>query len=190
LSGYADRHGEPLTNCVVATIPGRGWDLEKEDFPTITWAASLLFLASWSSNDYYPRFGGEYVNSSNFRIVAQAFSGATPGYITISARRREGSTTHGGYQHGEFKFSLPLQISLREPASVDGSLLAALDAAQGTGSRVIEQLRTALPFVELANTDEDFMTEHAEAILMGSAFEQVLAGDGSAYKLSKKKLVA
>ena len=30
------------------------------------------------------------------------------------------------------------------------------------------------------------MTEHAEAILMGSAFEQVLAGDASAYKLGKK----
>lgn len=30
------------------------------------------------------------------------------------------------------------------------------------------------------------MTEHAEAILMGSAFEQLLAGNASAYKLGKK----
>lgn len=186
LSGYIDRHGNPLTNCLVATIPGRGWDLEREDFPSIRWAASLLFLGSWSCNDYYPRFGGEYVNSTNFRIVGQAFSGAMPSYIAVSARRRDGSTTDGGYEHGEFKFSLPPQISIREPASVDEKFLDALDAAHAAGSTVIERLRTALPFVELANTDDEFMTEHAEAILMGSAFEQLLAGDASAYKLGKK----
>jgi len=32
LSGYIDRHGKPLDNCVVATIPGRGWNLERDDF--------------------------------------------------------------------------------------------------------------------------------------------------------------
>jgi len=186
LSGYIDRHGDPLTNCVVATIPGRGWDLEVEDFPTVRWAASLLFLASWSCNDYYPRFSRDYVNSTNFRMVGQRYTGATPGYIAVSARRRDGSTTDGGYEHGEFKFSVPLQISVREPASIDEKFLNALDAAQAAGSTLIERLQTALPFVELANSDDDFMTEQAEAILMGSAFEQLLHGDASAYKLSKK----
>ena len=98
----------------------------------------------------------------------------------------DGSTTDGGYEHGEFKFSLPLQVSLRERASVDASLVSALDAAQAGGSPVIERLRTAVPFVELANTDDEFMTEHAETILMGSAFEQLLDGDASAYTLGKK----
>lgn len=186
LSGYIDRHGKPLDNCVVATIPGRGWDLDRADFPVVTWAASLFFLASWSCNDHYPRFGGDYVNSSNFRLVGQAYSGSMPGYIAVSARRRDGSTTDGGYEHGEFKFSLPLQVSIREAACVDMKLLAALDAANSSGSTVIDRLRTALPFVELANTDDEFMTEHAEAILMGSAFEQLLAGDASAYKLGKR----
>ncbi len=65
-------------------------------------------------------------------------------------------------------------------------MLAALDAGNASGSTVIDRLRTALPFVELANTDDEFMTEHAEAILMGSAFEQLLTGDASAYKLGKK----
>ena len=186
LSGYIDRHGKPLRNCVVATIPARGWDLDRVDFATVTWATSLLFLASWSCNDYYPRFGGPYVNSSNFRIVGQAYSGPTPGYIAVSARRRDGRTMDGGYEHGEFKFSLPLQISIREPASVDVNFIGALNAADSASSTVIERLRTAIPFVELANTDDEFMTEHAEAILMGSAFEQLLAGDASAYKLGKK----
>lgn len=186
LSGYIDRHGEPCDNCVVATVPGRSWDLSRDDFPTVTWAASLLFLASWACNDYYPRFGRHYVNSSNFRVVGQAFSGTMPGYIAVSARRRDGNTTDGGYKHGEFKFSLPLQVSVREPANIDVAFLAGLNAAHTADSSVIGRLRTALPFVELANTDEDFMNEHAEAILMGSAFEQLLAGDASAYKLGKK----
>lgn len=43
LSGYIDRHGKPFDNCVVATIPGRGWDLARADAPTVMWAASLLF---------------------------------------------------------------------------------------------------------------------------------------------------
>lgn len=186
LSGYIDRHGAPLGNCVVATVPGRGWDLERNDFPTITWATSLLFLAAWARNEYYPCFGGSYVNSSNFRPVGQAYRGDAPGFIAVSSRRRDGSTTDGGYKHGEFKFSLPLQVSIREAASVDVRLLAALDAAHAAGSVTAERLRTALPFVELANTDDEFMTEHAEAILMGSAFEQLLAGDASAYKLGAK----
>src|SRR4051794_24938263 len=48
LSGYIDRHGKPFTNCVVATIPGKGWDLDRNDFPAVKWATSLLFFATWS----------------------------------------------------------------------------------------------------------------------------------------------
>ena len=185
LSGYIGRHGEPCRNCVVATVPGRGWDLSPDDFPAVTWAASLLFLASWACNEYFPKFFGHYVNSSNFRLRAQKFSGTMPGYIAVSARRRDGSTMDGGYAHGELKFSLPLQVSIGEPAYVDTSLLAGLDAAHQAKSLVVERLRTTLPFVELANTDEDFMTEHAEAILMCSAFEQLLPRSASSYTLGK-----
>lgn len=185
LSGYIDRHGKPLTDCVVATIPGRGWDLEREDFAAVRWASALLFLASWSGNDYYPRFGGKYVSSSNFRVMGQAFTGSTPTHVAISARRRDGRAMDGGYEHGAIKFSLPVQISVRELTSIDEAFVAGLDAAQLAGSAVIDRLRTALPFVELANTDDEFMTEHAEAILMGSAFEQVLVGRASSYKLGR-----
>jgi hypothetical protein len=186
LSGYIDRQGKPFTNCVVATLPGKGWDLEKQDFPTVTWAASLLFFASWAQNVYYPRFGGSYVNSSYFRPVGQGYTGAMPVYIAVSARRRDGRSMDGGYKHGEFKFSIPTQCSTNDTADVDELLLAALDVANAADSPVIQRLRSALPFVELANTDDDLMTEHAEAILMGSAFEQLLAGDASSFKLGRK----
>src|ERR1044071_4394554 len=53
LSGYRDRHGKQLTNCVVAASVERGWDIQRGDFPAAVWASSLLFLASWACNDYF-----------------------------------------------------------------------------------------------------------------------------------------
>lgn len=113
LSSYIDRHGKPYDNCVVATIPDRGWDLNRSDGPTIFWSTSLLFLASWASNQYFPRFFGSYTNSSSFRIIAQAFSGNEPVYMAVGARRRDGDTWDGGYRHGELRFSTPAQCPPR-----------------------------------------------------------------------------
>jgi hypothetical protein len=184
LSGYVDRHGKPLDNCVVATIPGRGWDLDRADGPAVMWAASLLFLASWATSHYFPRFGGPYTNSTTFRVTGQGFKGDVPVFIAIVARRRDGSSWDGGYKHGAFKFNIPVQCSVRDAVDVDEPFLAALDKANSAGSATIQRLRSALPFVELANTDDDLQTEHAEAILMGAAFEQLLARDGK-YEMAK-----
>ena len=186
LSGYVDRHGKPFTNCVVATVPGKDWNLTEDDFGLVEWAASLLFLASWASNEYFQRLGGPYLNSTHFRVVGQRFTGPLPTYIAISARRRDGHSMDGGYKHGKLTFSLPIHCSIRDCANVDEAFLQALDVADAGKAATIKRLRTALPFVQLANTDDDFMMELSEAILMGSAFEQLLRGKASAYKLSKK----
>ena len=186
LSGYVDRQGAPFTNCVVATIPGKGWDLSRNDSPAVMWGASLLFLASWACNDYFPRFGGSYVNSTMFRIIGQAYSGDMPVHIAISARRRDGETLGGGYKHGEVTFNVPVQCSIRETAVFDEDFLAGLSAAVAADSAVAGRLRTTLPFVELANTDDDFMMEHTEVILMASAYEQLLLRPASKYRLGQK----
>jgi hypothetical protein len=186
LTGYMDRHRRTFDNCVVATIPGRGWDVNLTDGPTVMWAAQLLFLSSWACNEYFARFGGTYVNSSSFRVIGQAFSGDVPGFIALGARRRDGRSLDGGYEHGDVQFNLPLQCSVNDVAQVDEAFLAALGKAHSANSATIQRLRTALPFVQLANTDDELMDEDAEPILMGSAFEQLLNGDGSAYKLGRK----
>lgn len=175
LSTYVDRHGKRLDNCVVATIPGKGWDLDRKDGPPIMWGSQLLFLAAWATSHYFPRFGGPYTNSSVFRVFGQGYKGAEPVHITLSSRRRDGSNWDGGYRHGKFTASVPLQVSIKDVTEVDEPFLAALDRAYAAKSKTIVRLRTALPFVQLANTDDDVMSEHAEAILMGSAFEQVFA---------------
>ena len=109
-----------------------------------------------------------------------------PVHIAIPARRRDGETLDGGYEHGEVKFNVPVQCSVGEAAAFDEGFLAGLSAAVGADSDVAGRLRTAPPFVEVANTDDDFMTKHSETILMGSAFEQLLRGDASKYKLGQR----
>ncbi len=185
LKGYIDREGQAIDNCVVATIPGHGWNLTDSDFDVVRSAAELLFLAVWSSNEYYPRFTGPYSNSSAFRLVWQRFSGQSEG-ISLVSRRRDGRTVVGGYKHGEVKFSIPLQCSGPNSATVDEPFLTALDACHAKACNTVVRLRSALAFVQLANTDDDLMAETAEAILMASAFEQLLGGNGTAYKLSRK----
>lgn len=185
LSGYVGRTGKPIDNCVVATMPDRGWNLVDSDFETVQWATALLFLASWASNEYFADWSGPYVNSSAFRVVWQRFARA-PVWIALTSRRRDGRNWDGGYKHGQVKFSIPLHCSLREPSTVDGALLTALDQGFSSDCQTIRRLRYALPFVTLANTDDDLITETAEAILMGSAFEQLLGGGASAYKLGRK----
>lgn len=186
LSGYLDREGRPFNNCVVATTTAKGWNLAERELPQVEWAASLLFLASWACNEYFSRLGGPYVNATHFRVVGQRFTGEVPTYISVSARRRDGHTMDGGYRHGEFTFHLPIQCPIRDAADVDAEFLEALNRAHTAGAALTNRLQTALPFVQLANTDDDFMMGPAEAILMGSAFEQLLRADGSAYRLSKR----
>ena len=184
LSGYVDCTGKPVDSCVVATTAEHGWNLSDADFPAVEWAGSLLFLACWASNNYFG-WMGPYVNASAFRAVWQRFSGS-PVNITLTSKRRDGRNTVGGYKHGEVKFTAPLQYVFSQPATVDDTLLAALDRGNAEHCETTRRLRSALPFVSLANTDDELMTETAEAILMGSAFEQLLGGDGSAYKLGRK----
>jgi hypothetical protein len=184
LSGYIDRTGSPVDNCVVATIPGQGWDLSMDDFAKVQWAASLLFVAAWACNDYFPRWIGSYENSSSFRVIWQRFL-LPPSYIGITSRRRDVRSCEI-YRHGGAKFSAPVQCSLRDPATVDEGMLDSLDKGDRANCETMGRLRYAIPFVSLANTDDDLMTENAEAILMGSAFEQLLCGDASAYELGRK----
>jgi hypothetical protein len=183
LSGYVDRAGKPINNCVVVVTDDVGWNLQDSDFERVHRATAILFLSCWAANEYLPMFLGPYVNASPFRVVWQRFSGA-PVWVTLVSRRRDGRTLEGGYKHGEIKFSIPLQCNLREPAAADQELLRALGAAGE--SPALAKLRSALSFVSLANTDDDLMSTEAEAILMGSAFEQLLDADASAFRLGER----
>lgn len=185
LMGYLDRRGKPIDNCVLVTLPDRGWSLADSDFEAVRSAAALLFLSAWSSNEYYI-FPGPYVNATPFRILRQSFSGP-PERLTVVTRRRDGSCDDGGYRHGEVTFGMPLQCALGDPVDIDEEFLSALNTGLlAEKCATLDRLQRALPFTLLANTDDDLMAVDAETILMGSAFEQLLRGHASAYKLCKK----
>ncbi len=182
LSSYVDAEGQSVATGTIATTPGRGWNLADGDFDLVDWAASLLFIASWATNEYFPKFFGAYVNASYFRVVWQRFTGDAT-WIAPVSRRRDGSMTNGGYEHGKIRFSRPMHCATQDPADIDVGLLEALDKASAQGSETIQRLRSAASFVELANTDDELVNWKAEAILMACAFEQMLDADGSKREL-------
>jgi hypothetical protein len=172
LSSYVDLEGSAIANCTIAMTSRRGWNLTDADFETVQWAASLLFLSAWACNEYFPKFFGPYVSSSNFRVTWQRFTGNAT-YIAINAKRRDGRTLIGGYEHGELKFTRPVQC-VADAVTVDSQMLRALDEAHTKNTKTIGRLQYATSFIELANTDDDLMRWMPEAILMASAFEQML----------------
>jgi hypothetical protein len=105
-SSYVDRTGQAIDSPVIVTSLNGDWHRSDEDFEKVAWAARLLFLASWASNQYYDRFGGHYIGSVPFRPLWQRFTDSS--FIGLTAKRREGHRKDRGYEHGEIKFNLPL----------------------------------------------------------------------------------
>jgi hypothetical protein len=179
LSSYQDAQERPLQNCVVVTDqsaqhPDEAWNLPEARADAVRWASSLLFLASWASNEYFTP-AGFYVNDTSFQLYFQRFTEPADS-VSLSYRKRDGRVLYGGPRHGEIHFTMPLHCSsCRFQVEVD--FLASLDAAEAAGSPVVEGLKTVLPLVRLANTDDDVMTLDAEATLMAFALEQYLQAD-------------
>jgi hypothetical protein len=85
-SSYIDRDNEPVERPVIATIPGRGWNLRDEDFEAVSWATRLLPLVCLTANEYFVHGGGNYISSVPFRAVWQRFSGGP--FIALTSRRK------------------------------------------------------------------------------------------------------
>ena len=183
LSLYADNNSEPIINFTVVNITNRDWNISDSDYDTIKRATSLLFLASWAKNEYYSQ-SSSYINSSTFRIIFQKIS-LPVNRLTILSRRRDGNKYSTLINNQKIMFNMPWQCSQRNPVAVDTAFLEALNSGCSKGSNTIKRLTFALPFVELANTDDSLMTEEAEAILMGSAFQQLLGVNDGAYMLGR-----
>jgi hypothetical protein len=186
LSSYVDLEGRAMSNCVVACMPGRtpAWNLTDGDFDAVRSAASLLALASIAENHYFGALGS-YCNSSTFAVYWQRFTEPAE-WIAVVTRRRDGTTQMGGYRHGEVRFTVPVQCHALEKGSVNEDLLAAVNWGHAQGSQVMARLESALSFFLLASTDAEAMAREGEIILMASAFEQLLKGNASAYKLARK----
>ncbi|HYR87159.1 MAG TPA: hypothetical protein VE422_23965 [Terriglobia bacterium] len=178
LRGYVDMRGASVGNCVVVTHARSNpvWDLRDEDHELIIRYAKILTLCAFAKNDYNTNMGC-YANSSHFQFVRQRFT-VPVDYIAFDTRRRDGSTTDGGYRHGEVRFPVPPQAKSSRDACIDTGLGTAIARAISGNSPTAQSLLAALLFFDLANTDTDVMQLEAEVILMGSAFEQLLGTYG------------
>jgi hypothetical protein len=174
LAGYVDVQGRPIDRCTVLCLPDAtpAWHIPEGGTDAVSKAVTLLAFVGLAGNRYFSG-GDAYTNTAAFAVYFQRLSpGATT--IAVETRQRDGWLLSGGYAHGDWKFSVPVQCASMRPPAIDPVLIAALDRAAMSGSVVLRRLHSALAFVLLASTDDSTILTSAEIILMASAFEQLL----------------
>lgn len=192
LGSYVNLAGCSVSNATIVVRPKQDppWNFFHEneieiqnEYDSIRKATLFLLLAVFSKNEYF-RQGGIYVNSAQFQFYLQNFTDPVQN-LSFQSRRRDGLSLSAGYKHGEVKLTVPLQNkgNLSKTIPVDDALICALNCCLSKNTNFTRHLEEALSFFSLATTDSDFMLSGAEIILMGSAFEQLLATEG-AYELS------
>ena len=143
--------------------------LSEDDLQAAFELAQLVTVDALASRNFFDWPGG-YVNGDQFRLVAQNFTEQVDG-VTIIARRRDGGTRNF-WPIELYQVWQPEHVSTTWRVTADGSLLAALVAAQGhpDWGRFFESVIS----FNLANTDSDAIAMQSEAVLLMSALERVL----------------
>lgn len=167
---YKNQTAKPIDKLTVASFRNHPFKhLTSEEAELITELVRLLAFSVIAENQYY-RQGGAYFNSTHFQHMHQRFQLGSK-YVAPHTRRRDGSILHGGYKHGELKFSIPLQAWGRHDARPNTTLLHSLVALSNQTTNDAAAIRQAIDWFLLANSDAEYVSEQTEVILMGSAFE-------------------
>ena len=170
---YKDLQGNPISELAVVSFRNEPFkDLLPEEAEKIADFIRLFSFSILTENDYY-RQAGRYFNSSHFQHFHQRFQLGSR-WIAPQTRRREGITLHGGYQHGELKFTMPLQTVTSQEARANASLLQSLVGFVEGGTADAAAVRQTVNWFFLANSDSDSVSWQIEIIMMGSAFEALL----------------
>ena len=106
--GYRDPKGKRIEDLTIVSLRHRLFkDLSRKEVERVAELIRLVAFSVMAENEYFRQVGVQF-NSSQFQHFHQRFQLGSKG-IAVDTRRREGSALHGGYQHGELKFSMPLQ---------------------------------------------------------------------------------
>lgn len=169
LRSYRDLESKPIEELtIVSLINDPLKDLTNQEVKEISTTIRLAAFSVMAENDYYLQ--GDYFNSSHFQHFHQRFQLGSR-WIAPHTRRRDGFTWHGGYKHGELKFIMPLQTSIRHEARPNVLLLGSLVSLLEQDNSDAAALRQAINWFFLANSDTDFVSWETEIIMMASAFE-------------------
>ena len=144
-------------------------DLSRKEAERVAELIRLVAFSVMAENVYFRQVGVQF-NSSQFQHFHQRFQLGSKG-IAVDTRRREGSALHGGYQHGELKFSMPLQNETTFEAMPNVMFLRSLVEFVGRETADASAVRQAINWFFLANSNSDSVSLHTEIIMMGSAFE-------------------
>lgn len=172
-SGYVDVRGNPVNKLTVVSFRDDPFkDLPSEEAGRISEMVRLLAFSVMAENEYY-RQAGRYFNATSFQHYHQRFRLRSV-WVAPDTRRRDGRTLHGGYKHGELKFTMPLQAATISAARPNVSLLQALVNLLKQETAEAAAIRQAVDWYFLANTDSDSVSLQTEVALMASAFEALL----------------
>jgi hypothetical protein len=122
-----------------------------------------------AENDYYQQVG-RYFNSTHFQHFHQRFQLGSE-WIAPESRRRDGRTLHGGFKHGELKFTMPLQVITTLEATPNIPLLSALVELLKRETAEAAAVRQAIDWFFPANSDSDSISPKIEVVMMASCFE-------------------
>ena len=125
-----------------------------------------------------------YCNSDGYEVVAQGFTAERPEAISITTRRRDGSTQHLISRTFSPRLIRPDHVDSRLALAVDADLVCALLALPpgDLKCRIDESIEAFLR----ANTDSPAMQGRAEMVLMRVAFETLLDATHEASDLRKR----
>lgn len=168
-SSYRDPIGKPAKPFTIASFANAPFkDLSDGDAKMLQDVIRRAAFSLVCENEYYAERA--YFNSSHFQHFHQRFQVGSE-YTALHTRRREGITWHGGYKHGELRFTMPLQTSTLEKASVNARLLQTLLHLYDEETQEAAAIGQAIDWFFLANSDADSLSWQTETIMMGSAFE-------------------
>lgn len=167
--GYRDPEGKPIEELTIISFKDDLFRyLSGEEARKISTTIRLLAFSVMAENEYYGQ--GNYFNSSHFQHFHQRFRLGNK-YIAPHTRRRDGLTWHGGYKHGELKFSMPLQTSTRQMVKPNTQLLQSLVELLEQESSDADAVRQSIDWFFPSNSDMDSMSWQIELVMMASAFE-------------------
>lgn len=132
VSGYVDTKESPIRHFTLIRDTSRSpdWNLDYDKIGRYDLVANLLFVSCCENNEYFHSLGG-YCNSTMFQPRFQRFR-PDDSHLALRIRRSDGETMIGGYEHGKFRFSMPVECFHRGAVRHDQSMLDALSAVAST----------------------------------------------------------
>lgn len=163
-------------------------DFSAKDIDEAFVFSELLAFCGLSEREFFGLANFEYVNRDLYRLVIQRFQGL--GGVAITTRRRDG-TTSAFVVADAYRVTKPEHVHLPIKPMIDAPLMKALHRAWRKMPR--EQWKTlygAILSFNLANTDNNEISQAMEIILVNTSIEQLLEVKSNIEDVAKRFTLA